>query len=374
MFKILRQSTAATIKLGPFVDDTDGKTPATGLTILQADIRLSKGGGAFAQTNNATGATHDENGYYGVPLDTTDTATLGRLTIAVTKSGALPVRDEYMVVTANVWDSLVGGTDNLQTDVVKISGDSTAADNAEAAFNGTGYAFQNCVIPLVTDMTTKNGFSLAADQSGVTIGNVNALASGERILLAAAIEAAMINDLDGTAVMQAIADLIASDMNTGDLSVVAIATATRDAILNRVLAGNHDISGSVGERLQSAYWNAYLAAQRTYPLTFVIQELGFEEYGFSADVLAQINAEVDTALTGLNDLDASEIRAAIGMAAANLDTQIALLATAAALTAVKAVIDSVSTEIGKVPKEGKTSKWTNVDSGVVINTGISAYE
>ena len=61
--QFLKQSTAATIKLGPFVDDGDGKTAETGLTISQADIRLSKNGGDIAQTNDATGATHDELGY-----------------------------------------------------------------------------------------------------------------------------------------------------------------------------------------------------------------------------------------------------------------------------------------------------------------------
>ena len=88
---ILKQSTAATIKLGPFVDDTDGKTAETALTIGQADIRLSKNGGDIAQSHNATGATHDELGYYDIPLDTTDTGTLGRLRVLVSKAGALPV-------------------------------------------------------------------------------------------------------------------------------------------------------------------------------------------------------------------------------------------------------------------------------------------
>jgi len=43
------------------------------------------------KTNNTAGATHDENGYYDIPLNTTDTNTLGRLRVAVSKSGALPV-------------------------------------------------------------------------------------------------------------------------------------------------------------------------------------------------------------------------------------------------------------------------------------------
>jgi hypothetical protein len=134
----LKQSTAATVVLGPFVDDSDGKTAETGLTIAQADIRLSKNGAAFAQTNNASGATHMESGFYSVPLDTTDTGTLGRLTVAVSESGALPVYREFQVVTANVWDTLCS-TEHFDVNVVEVSGDSTAADNLESACDGTGY-------------------------------------------------------------------------------------------------------------------------------------------------------------------------------------------------------------------------------------------
>ena len=117
---ILKQSTAATVKLGAFVDDTDGKTAETGLTISQADIRLSKNGGDFAQTNNATGATHDEFGYYDIPLDTTDANTLGRLRVAVSVSGALPVWQVFLVVTANVYDTLCS-TDTFDVNVATIA-------------------------------------------------------------------------------------------------------------------------------------------------------------------------------------------------------------------------------------------------------------
>ena len=119
---ILKQSTAATIKLGPFIDDTDGKTAETGLTIAQADIRLSKNGGDFAQTNNTAGATHDENGYYDIPLNATDTGTLGRLRVAVSKSGALPVWQDFLVVTANVYDTFCS-TDSLDVTVTALAND-----------------------------------------------------------------------------------------------------------------------------------------------------------------------------------------------------------------------------------------------------------
>lgn len=109
----LKQSTAVTIKLGPFVDESDGKTPETALTITQADVRLAKGGGDFAQKNDATTCTHDENGWYNCSLDATDTGTLGRLVVAVNVSGALPVWHEFEVLPASVYDALVSGTSAL---------------------------------------------------------------------------------------------------------------------------------------------------------------------------------------------------------------------------------------------------------------------
>lgn len=127
MTTFLKQSTAVTVEVGPFLDDTDGKTAETGLTITQPDIRLSKNGGTFAQKNSAGTASHMENGYYAVALDTTDTDTVGRLRLHIAESGALPVWMEFMVLPANVYDSLVGDTDTLDVNVTSI--DSSAIDD-----------------------------------------------------------------------------------------------------------------------------------------------------------------------------------------------------------------------------------------------------
>ena len=136
----LKQSTAATIKFGPFVDSTDGASAETGLTIAQANIRLSKNGGDAAQTHNAAGAAHDENGYYNVPLDTTDTGTLGTLSVFTSMSGALPVWQNFMVVPANVWDSLFA-SDRLAVDVEEIgAGIITAAAIATGAIDADALA------------------------------------------------------------------------------------------------------------------------------------------------------------------------------------------------------------------------------------------
>lgn len=113
--KLLKQSTAVTLVLGPFVDSVDGVSAETALTISQADVRLSKNAGTFAQKNDTATASHMENGYYSVALNATDTNTLGRLHVAVAGAGALPVAVEYTVVPANVYESLVTGSEFLET-------------------------------------------------------------------------------------------------------------------------------------------------------------------------------------------------------------------------------------------------------------------
>lgn len=153
MARFLKQSTAFTFRIGPFVDSTDGASAETGLSIAQGDIQISKDGGAFAQTSASPTTTHDADGWYQCPLTATDTDTLGPLTVQVNVSGALPVWEHFMVVPANVYDSIVDGSDNLEVDSVAVSGDSTAADNLEADYDGTGYNKSNSTIGTTTTNT-----------------------------------------------------------------------------------------------------------------------------------------------------------------------------------------------------------------------------
>jgi len=117
----LKVSTAVTIKLGKYVDATDGVTVEAGLTITQSDVRLTKNGGDFAQKNDATACTHDEGGWYDCPLNTTDTNTLGLLKIDASMAGACPVWLTFMVVTANVYNTFCS-SDMLDVDISAASG------------------------------------------------------------------------------------------------------------------------------------------------------------------------------------------------------------------------------------------------------------
>jgi hypothetical protein len=134
MARWLKQSTSVDVPIGPFLDATDGVTAETGLTITQPDVRLKKNGGAWAQKAAAQTLSHEENGYYEVTLDATDTNTLGLLRLAVAESGAVPIWEDFIVLPANVYDSLVGGSDALQVHVNEITNDlitaAAIADNA----------------------------------------------------------------------------------------------------------------------------------------------------------------------------------------------------------------------------------------------------
>lgn len=141
----LKQSTASqSILIGPFVDDTNGVTLKTSLTINNTDILLSKNGSSLSAKNSG-GGTHDQNAWYTITLDATDTDTVGILQLTCKVTGALTVFADCQILEESVYDALIasGATGDLLVDVAKISGDSTAADNLELQFDGTGLSGGN---------------------------------------------------------------------------------------------------------------------------------------------------------------------------------------------------------------------------------------
>jgi len=139
----LKQSTAYTFRMGPFVDDTDGKTAETGLTIEDSHIRVSKAGANFIDKNETTNAAHDEAGFYVVILDTTDTNTVGELQIAIHVSGALPVFKTFQVVETDIYAAIFADSATL---VSKVDDIDTVVD----------------AVKVVTDAISTNGSGLSA--------------------------------------------------------------------------------------------------------------------------------------------------------------------------------------------------------------------
>ncbi len=136
--RVLKQSTQVDVLIGPLIDDGDFKSVeesvaynATGIDVdvikgvTKADVTLANSAGDGYWR-------HVANGYYAVTLSTTDTGTLGRLRLTFEATGVLPAWEDFVVVPANVYDSLVAGSDKLYTDAVEISSSSTAADGVES--------------------------------------------------------------------------------------------------------------------------------------------------------------------------------------------------------------------------------------------------
>jgi hypothetical protein len=110
----LRQSTAVTVDVGPFLDRTNAADRETGLTIAAADVLISKNNGAFAAKSDTGAGTHDTRGWYNIPLNATDTNTIGRLVIDIENAAALPAGAEFWVYQANVYDALFAGLEYLE--------------------------------------------------------------------------------------------------------------------------------------------------------------------------------------------------------------------------------------------------------------------
>ena len=135
----LKQSTAVILKLGPFVDSTDFTTLEAALVIGQADIQISKNGGAFAQTSAVSPVTtYDADGFYPIPLTATDTGTVGTIAVQVSMTGALPVWWYGMVVPANTY-ALIDSGDYLTVDTIQVEG-GDATDALGTAQTGDSYA------------------------------------------------------------------------------------------------------------------------------------------------------------------------------------------------------------------------------------------
>lgn len=100
--QVLKQSTTATILVGPVLDP-DG---AAYTSAVIGDFNATKNGSTAALAAAAT-ATHSHNGMYLIALTTGNTDTLGRLDISLNKATYGMTNHRYEVLSANQFDALV---------------------------------------------------------------------------------------------------------------------------------------------------------------------------------------------------------------------------------------------------------------------------
>jgi hypothetical protein len=103
----LRQGTSKIVPLGSFFNK-DGN-PVVDLTMVNTDIKIWKSGASVEVDKNSGGATHLNSGRYIITLDETDTNTLGLMEVNVQITDLLPVKKEFFVYPAALFDILFMG-------------------------------------------------------------------------------------------------------------------------------------------------------------------------------------------------------------------------------------------------------------------------
>jgi hypothetical protein len=172
--EILAGSTNQTVDV--FIQDVNG-SPLTGLVFNSSGLGCYFREGAtgastqLALVTQTVGGAHTDGGFVQIDatnmpglyrLDMSDTmvSDVGMLTVCLQgATGMAPSLLEMEIVAVDKFNATNFGLSLVPANVTQLSGDSTAADNAEAFFDGTGYAGTNNVIPTVTAVTTVNGLA-----------------------------------------------------------------------------------------------------------------------------------------------------------------------------------------------------------------------
>ena len=177
--RFLKTNTAVRVTIGPFLDKTDGITPEVALTAtnekltfmvdtggvptLVLDVNATASGG----NNDMVHVTGDDAGFYDLELAAANVNYVGPAMLSINYvTDHCPVFHEFMILPAVVYDSLVGGTDTLQTDMIQILGTAVSTpatagvldvnikniDNDAASASGT-VTFPNATLASTTNIT-----------------------------------------------------------------------------------------------------------------------------------------------------------------------------------------------------------------------------
>lgn len=128
---------------------------------------------------------------------------------------------------------------NIKADALAISGDTVAADNAELAFDGTGYGFTGCTIPTVTTLTGHTA------QTGDCYARLGAPAGASVSADVAAVKsdsAAILDDTGTSGVVlvaaerQSVENGQAQAGNANSITLRAAATATNDLYIGQKIS------------------------------------------------------------------------------------------------------------------------------------------
>ena len=158
--KLLKQSTASTVIVGPVLDANG----AAVTTAVVGDFRIAKNG-TTATLSGAT-VTHDANGYYTVALTTGNTDTVGRLAIYSGNTSHSMATHHWTVLLASVFDAIQTNATNSTGGLVTATGSITALAGAISTYAGGDTAG-------TTTLLTRLPSAISLSGGAVTVGTNN---------------------------------------------------------------------------------------------------------------------------------------------------------------------------------------------------------
>jgi len=309
----LRTNTATRITVGPFLDKTDGVTPEVALTVtsekltfivdtggvptLILDVAPTASGGA----NDMVHITGDDAGYYDLELAAADVNYLGRAKLALTDAAThCPVFQEFTILPAQVYDSLILGSDLLDANATQWAGAATATDDVALATAPTNFA----ALAVTAGGAVTAG--TVSDKTGYSIAD----ATSDAVIADAVWNAAKATY--GTA--GTYGEHLEALVNSADPSAATIADAVWDEVLSgHLTAGTTgaalDAAGTAGDPWTTALPGAYGAGTAGKIVGDNLTGNAFTRLGVpagasvSADVAA-VKAETASLQTDTNDIQA----------------------------------------------------------------------
>lgn len=170
--EVLRKYGAATTILFPLIDAGTNDFESTPVTFAAGDTKIIKDEGAAANTTN--NPAHEGNGVYSLALTATEMQA-ARIVITIIDSATKTWEDQAIIIStygnASGQHAFDLDTATQSVNVLQISGDSTAADNLEADYDGTGYAKTNSTIGTATSVTNQVTADMTAISGDTTAAN-----------------------------------------------------------------------------------------------------------------------------------------------------------------------------------------------------------
>jgi len=153
---VLREATAVTLPIGPFIHLTAG-TAVTTATIASTEVMLSKNGGEFVAKTESTSAGHITNsgGMYEVKLNIGDTTTPGTLVGNVVDgdAAAQPISFTCTIVSAETYDALYAASSTA----FNASGQVNLLTATQAQVTATHTAVVTTIPGTITTLDTEIG-------------------------------------------------------------------------------------------------------------------------------------------------------------------------------------------------------------------------